>query len=65
MLVLEASRRAMLFTVDLRWRVGVERFFPVPYESWNESAKTAGHMVAQTIGWSIEEMLPKPKENPE
>lgn len=57
-----ASRRAMLFTMDPRWRASTERYFPVPYEKWNDSAKTAAHMVAQAIGWSIEELLPPKKE---
>jgi len=54
----EASRRAMLFTVDPRWRPD-ERFFPWPFDKWSEGPKAGAHMIAQSISSSILEMLPK------
>lgn len=58
----EAARRAMLFTVDIRWRGEAEKYFPVAYANWGDQAKTGGHMVAQAIGWSIEAMFAKPRK---
>jgi hypothetical protein len=57
----EAARRAMLFTVDIRWRGTVEKYFPVAYGNWDERVQTGAHLVAQAIGWSIQELRKEPK----